>query len=77
MTTETVDERLSRLYPWLSPETIKALRDQGVDPESFAKRASRRRVDTEEGLTSRVLTPEDEARIAKELDEPLGHFPDE
>lgn len=47
------------------------------DPEDYAKRAARLRIDTEEGLTPRPLTPEQKARIAKEIDEPLGPFPDE
>lgn len=68
---ESDDERLARLYPWLRPEMIKALREQGVDPEAYAKRAGRLREDPEGCITQLPVSPEDKARIEQEINEPL------
>lgn len=64
---ETADERLIRSYPWLSPATIKCLREQGVDPEDYAKRASRRREDPPGYIGQLPVSPEDQKRIDAEI----------
>lgn len=71
---ETVEKRLAREYPWLTPECIATLREQGVDPEAYAKRASRLRLDPDDA--SIIGTTPTQTATDKEMNETVERFDD-